>query len=178
MPRQKIEYTQYFEQVMRTMTARGLLVGSYDAAGKGNLMTIGWGALGALWGLPLWMVLVRPSRYTYRCIEHSGCFSVNVPTEAMAGACGICGSKSGRDMDKFAECKLTLEKATSVLAPTVKECPIVYECRVIHSNDILPSKLAEEVLRGAYVDGDYHRIYFGQVLHLTADPNAAQLLAR
>ncbi len=176
MAKESIEYTAHYEAVMKALTSQGLLLGSYDAGGKPNVMTIGWGSLGSIWGVPLWIVLVRPSRYTYTCIEHSGCFSVNVPTPGMGTACATCGSASGRDTDKFADCKLTAEKGTSVLAPVVAECPIVYECQVVHSNDILPAKLADEILSGAYVDGDFHRIYIGKILSARAEPDAADLL--
>ncbi len=158
------------------MTTQGLLLGSYDPAGKPNVMTIGWGAMGRVWGVPIWMVLVRPSRYTYQCIEHSACFSVNVPTTDMHTVCAMCGSSSGREEDKFALCNLTAEKGASVLAPVIAQCPIVYECQVVHSNDVLPEKLAGEIISGAYMDGDYHRVYFGKVLAAMADADAAERL--
>jgi len=176
MTRQDIEYTQHYTEVMRMLTSHGLLVGSYDAAGKANLMTIGWGAVGSIWGVPLWTILVRPSRYTYRCIEHTGCFTVNVPTERLAMSCAVCGSKSGRDTDKFAACNLTAEKGRMVLAPTVAEFPLVYECQVVHSNDIVPARLADEIMSGAYMDGDFHRVYFGKILSVRAAPDAGKLL--
>ena len=178
MKRKTIEPTEHFAAVMKIMTSRGLLIGAYDAARKPNLMTIGWGTIGAIWGKPVWVVLVRPSRYTYHCIEKQGCFTVNVPTEAMAGACALCGSRSGRDTDKFAACGLTVEKAETVDAPAVAECPIIYECRVVHSNDVLPPRLAEEIRTGAYKSGDFHRIYWGEILAARAAPGAAKLLGQ
>ena len=177
MKRQKMGFTDHYGAVMGALTSRGLLLGSYDAKGKANVMTIGWGAVGSVWGLPAWVVLVRPSRYTHQCIEHTGCFTVNVPTEAMSMACARCGSVSGRDVAKFAECDLAEAKASNVLAPVVDECPIVYECQVVHSNDVLPEKLASEILSGAYVDGDYHRVYYGKILAAWATEDAEALLA-
>jgi flavin reductase (DIM6/NTAB) family NADH-FMN oxidoreductase RutF len=176
MAKMPMQPSDHYAAVMKAMTTRGLLLGSYDASGKANLMTIGWGALGTVWGKPLWVVLVRPSRHTYQCIEKTGCFTVNVPTAAMADACAVCGSKSGRDLDKFAACGLTAERATLVQAPAVVECPIVYECRVVHSNDVLPPRLAEEIIAGAYKGGDFHRIYWGEILAARAEPNADRLL--
>lgn len=176
MARIKINYTDHFDQVMKAMTTRGLLVGSYDAAGRANAMTIGWGSIGSIWGMPVWIVLVRPSRHTYSCIEHSGCFTVNVPPEGLRQACALCGSRSGRDIDKFKECGLTAERATSVLAPAVAQCPIVYECQVVHSNDVAPSKLAHQILTGAYANGDFHRIYYGKILATLASEDAGDLL--
>ena len=122
------------------------------------------------------MMLVRPSRYTHSCIEHRGCFTVNVPDRSLATACEVCGSKSGRDIDKFPHCRLTPAKASTVLAPIVVECPVVYECRVVHSNDLLPPKLDQEVLAGYYPAGDFHRVYFGRIMAAFADPDAARRL--
>jgi len=169
-------YTEHFAAVMKAMTSRGLLLGAYDSAGKANLMTIGWGAIGSIWGMPIWTVLVRPSRYTHQCIEHTGCFTVNVPTEMMGMACAVCGTKSGRDLDKIAECHLHAQRASHVMAPDVTECPIVYQCQVVHSNDVLPAKLAGEILDGAYMGADYHRIYFGKILQIRIDADAAAKL--
>ena len=174
--REAIEYTEHYAAVMKAMTRHGILIGTYDSAGKANIMTIGWGSIGSIWGVPLWTILVRPSRYSYRGIEHTGCFTVNVPGEDMGMACVTAGSRSGRDIDKFAELGLEPEKAATVLAPVVPGCPVVYECQVVHSNDVVPSKLADEIVAGNYVDGDFHRVYFGKILAAFADPNAADLL--
>ena len=154
---------EQYERVMKVLGSDGLLLGAYDPAGKANIMTIGWGTLGIIWGVPIWSVLVRPSRYTYDCIEHSGAFTVNVPSDAVARAMGICGSLSGRDIDKFAECNLTAERAQTVPAPVVAECPIVYECQVVADNDLLPPKIAQEIIDGYYAQGDFHRVYFGKI---------------
>jgi len=176
MPKIDIAFTEHYDAVMNSLTSHGLLLGSYDAAGKPNAMTIGWASLGSIWGIPVWIVLVRPSRHTYSCIEHTGCFSVNVPTEVLSEACAICGSRSGRDTDKLSEAKLTAQKGSTVLAPVIEKCPIVYECQVVHSNDVQPAKLADEIMAGVYVDGDFHRVYFGKILAARAEANAAELL--
>jgi len=170
-----MKFARHYEAVMKALTSHGLLLGSYDAAGKANVMTIGWGAIGSIWGEPVWIVLVRPSRYTYKCIEHSSCFTVNVPTEAMGMACLTAGSKSGANVDKFQAANLTAERSDSVLAPRVKECPLTYDCQVIHSNDVLPSKLASE-LSGLYVDDVPHRVYYGRIVAVNEQPDAAKLL--
>jgi flavin reductase (DIM6/NTAB) family NADH-FMN oxidoreductase RutF len=169
---------EHIPAVMDALASRGLLLGSFDAQGNGNLMTIGWGSLGMVWGVPTWMVLVRPSRHTYSCIEHSGCFTVNVTTDDQSMACVVCGSQSGRDVNKFEETGLTMEPASSVLAPVAGECPIHYQCQVIHSNDVLPNKLTDEIRSGSYQDGDYHRVYIGKILRTVSAPDAAEQLAQ
>ena len=168
--------TLHFDLVVKMLAGPGLLLGAYDKAGKANLMTIGWGTLGVIWAMPMWTVLVRPSRYTYQCIEHSGAFTVCVPTPAMKKACAICGSKSGRDLDKVVACNLTVRAGDAANAPDVLECPIVYQCQVVHSNDVMAPRLAGEVQTGFYRSGDYHRIYYGKIVAVRFDADAAAKL--
>jgi len=176
--REEIHYTRYFRETMECLSTKGLLLGSYDSSGKANIMTIGWGTIGCVWSRPIWIVLVRPSRHTYRCIEASGAFSVNVPSPEMEEACAFCGTRSGRDTDKFSACRLTAEKGLKVSAPVVAECPVVYECRVVHSNDVLPPRLAGEIGATAYRDGDYHRVYWGEILDARAERDALKILGK
>jgi flavin reductase (DIM6/NTAB) family NADH-FMN oxidoreductase RutF len=176
MPKEGAQFTEHYASVMETLLSRGLLLGSYDTAGKANIMTIGWGVLGSIWGKPIWIVLVRPSRHTYSAIEHSRAFTVNVPGSDLAEACEICGCESGRNLDKFAACGLTARRALTVEAPVVMECPIVYECKVVHFNDILAPRLSGEILAGSYRDGDFHRAYWGEIIACNADREAAKML--
>ena len=175
--KEDMDFTEHYGSVVEVLTSRGLLLGSYDAKGKPNLMTIGWGTLGSIWSKPIWIVLVRPSRYTYECIEHSGGFTVNVPPKSMAGVCETCGTRSGRSTDKFAACGLTAEKAITVNAPTVAECPIVYECEVVHTSDVLEPRLSREIIASAYKGGDFHSVYWGEILAARIARDAFKALA-
>ncbi|MBS3976080.1 MAG: flavin reductase family protein [Syntrophomonadaceae bacterium] len=53
----------------------------------------------------------------------------------MAKAVDLCGTVSGRDVNKFLECGLTPVPASAVKAPLIKECPVNIECAV---KEILP----------------------------------------
>jgi len=174
MKRTAMAYTDHFEAVMRVMTGSGLLLAAYDPKGRPNAMAIGWGMLGSAWGIPQWIVLVRPSRYTYDCIEASRAFSVCVPGADLDEACAICGSKSGRHGDKLAEAGLKVEKG-KFGSPLLPQCPILYECTVIHHNDVLPDRLASEVRRACYGGGDYHRLYYGKIEAVTASVDVHKL---
>lgn len=176
MERKEISHTEHFPLVINAMTSQGLLLAAYDKAGRANAMAIGWCTLGGVWSMPMCVVFVRPSRYTYECIEQTGCFTVNVPPPRLADACLLCGTKSGRDGDKLAEAGLTSEKAKTVNAPVIIECPVVYECQVVHRNDIVPNELAEKIENDFYNGDDYHRIYFGEILSVRSAENAAELL--
>lgn len=165
-----------YPAVMKAMLNGGLLLGAYDADGQANYMTIGWGTLGYIWRMPIWAVLVRPSRYTYDCIEHTKAFTVCVPTPAMAKAVSICGTQSGRDHDKVALAGLTAERSSLVDAPVEGQCPIVYHCKVVEHNDLLAETMDADIQAMLYPAGDYHRVYFGEVLGAQATEDAVARL--
>jgi len=175
MQRREIAHTEHFDAVIKVLTGGGLLLAAYDADGRANAMAIGWGALGSIWGMPMWIVLVRPSRYTYSCVEHAGAFSVNVPGADLADAVEVCGTQSGRDGDKLAACGLTVTRGDAG-APLLDACPIVYECQVVHHNDLDPAALSGQVATGFYAAGDYHRCYYGRIVSALAAEDAASRL--
>ncbi len=176
MPKQEIAYDAYFPQVNKILGSIGLLLGAGAPDKPTNAMTIGWGSVGVTWGKPTWMVLVRPSRFTYQLIEEAGDFTVNVPSPDLTDAVAYCGSNSGRDEDKLAKLGLAVVPAQKVTAGIIDACPINYECKVIGSSDILPEMLSDSVKSQYYLQGDYHRLYFGLVLAAYADKNAAAAL--
>lgn len=108
-----------------------VLVTSVDDQGRGNIITLAW--VGVACSVPpMLSIAVRPERYSYRLIEESQEFVVNVPTADLAWATDYCGTRSGRNEDKFAEARLTALPAKQVKAPLIAECPINMECVVRH----------------------------------------------
>lgn len=164
MARHEVPYTYAFEETMDVLRNGGLLLASTKRSGESNLMTIGWGTIGSIWGKPMFIVLVRPSRYTREFIEDSGEFTVNVPAADMKKFVAFCGSKSGRDVDKLAEFSIATTPGRTVSSITIDACPVVYECKVVHKNDVIPAQLAGEIVSSAYPAGDFHRVYFGEIL--------------
>jgi flavin reductase (DIM6/NTAB) family NADH-FMN oxidoreductase RutF len=142
----------------------GLLLVGTNKAGKSNVMTIGWGLIGTFWRMPVFMIAVRPTRYTHEFIEESGEFTVNVPTDDMDKIVEICGTISGRKTDKIKECKLTLKKAKKIKTPTIKQCKIHYECQVVHKLKINPKQVPLDIKQELYPKPDYHTLYFGKIL--------------
>lgn len=96
---------------------------------KSNITTIAWtGIINS--EPPLVYVSIRPSRYSYSIIKEMGEFVINIPDEKLVFAADFCGTKSGKEVDKFKEARLTKEKAQIVKAPLIKECPINIECKL------------------------------------------------
>jgi len=128
-----------------------------------NVMTIGWALIGVVWRRPVMMVAVRTSRYTYQLIEKADSFTVSVPSGDMKKEINICGSKSGRDLDKFKECGLSAAKSKKVGSPVLKIPGSHFECRIINKAPIDPKFLSPD-LEDIYPAKDYHTLYFGEVL--------------
>ncbi len=132
------------------------LLVAVDGEGRPNAMTISWGFIGEMWHKPIFIAAVRPSRYTYQLLEETPEFTVNVAYPQLQKVLDLCGSKSGRDVDKFKECNLTPIPAQQVKPPLIDECAICYECKVIHTAQAEPHTS--------------HRLYFGEIVACHADP--------
>ncbi|MGN8763563.1 flavin reductase family protein [Hornefia butyriciproducens] len=102
---------------------------SCAADGKQNLITIAWtGIVNS--EPPMTYISVRKSRYSHELIRRSGEFVINLATESIAEKVDFCGVRSGRDVDKFAECGFTPVPSDQVSAPLVAESPVNLECVV------------------------------------------------
>lgn len=177
MAKIEVSYTGYLKETIKMLRHGGLLLASTDAEGNPNAMTIGWGSIGTIWAKPIFIVLVRPSRYTYNLIEITSDFTVNVPTPELADEVSYFGTVSGRDQNKFKEKGLTVIPSKKVKSPIIEECAINYECKVVHKNDVIPDDLVDEIRNSIYRQGNFHRIYFGEILAVYADINAKEKLA-
>jgi len=173
----EVAYTDYLQETIKMLGNGGLLLASADAQGKPNAMTIGWGTIGIIWSKPIFVVLVRPSRYTYSLIEITDDFTVNVPTPELADKVLYFGTVSGRDQNKFKQKGLTATPSKKVKSPIVEECVIHYECKVVHKNDVIPDELIDEILKSSYPQGNFNRIYYGEILATYADVDAKERLA-
>jgi flavin reductase (DIM6/NTAB) family NADH-FMN oxidoreductase RutF len=168
-PEEWIDHPALACETHNRMANEGILLASLDDSGKLNPMTIGWGVFGWIWGRPIFTVLVRPSRYTYGCIEATGDFTVNVQPADRRDAVDFCGTQSGRERDKMAALDLTPLPSRRIRSPGIAECPIVFECRVAAKNDILPPEVIEDIKGHYYPEGDYHRVYFGQIMAVSVE---------
>ncbi len=130
---------------------------------KANVMTIGWALVGLMWRRPTLMVAVRTSRFTHKLIEEAETFTVSFPAGDMKKEIGICGSKSGRDLDKFKECGLSVLPSKKVGAPVLKIPGYHFECRIVNKAPTDPKFLLPD-LQNLYPAKDYHTLYFGEIL--------------
>lgn len=136
------------------------------ADGRVNTMTIGWGTLGTLWEKPVCTVYVRPQRYTFEFMERSDLFTVCAFDEEERGRLSVCGSKSGRDVDKVEACALRVND-TPEGAPYFEQARLVIVCRKLYADDLRAEKFVDKSADEKFYPGhDYHRVYIGEVLRI------------
>lgn len=171
MKKIETDFLKYSDRTLETLNELGLLLVSIDSKEKPNVMTIGWGLIGIVWYKPIFMILVRPSRYTHKLIEETGDFTVNVPKKDMKDIIDFCGSVSGRKIDKFKEKNLISIPSKKVKSPIIAQCPINYECKVIYKTTINSNVLNKNIDMEYYSKGDYHTAFVGEILVTHVDEN-------
>ncbi|SEL94169.1 Flavin reductase like domain-containing protein [Syntrophus gentianae] len=129
-----------------------------------NTMTIGWVTFGFIWNKPILMVAVRPSRHTFGIIEAAKDFTVTVPLGDLHKEIAFCGSKSGRDVDKFKACNLETIDGRQVDSPVIKTQGRHFECRIVYKSAMDPVLLDKGYESSFYPQKDYHTLYFGEIL--------------
>ncbi len=130
-----------------------------------NTMTIGWATIGFIWKKEVFMIAVRNSRYTFELIEKADDFTVSIPAgDTCKDAVLFCGTKSGRDVDKFEKCQLKKLPAQQVASPVINIPGVHYECRIIYKSAMDSSFLDGQLDGKLYPQKDYHTLYFGEIL--------------
>ena len=145
---------------------KGILLNTKDTIF--NTMVIGWGHIGRLWNRPTFVVYVRQSRFTKEQLDRTGTFTISCFMEnSDPNIFKICGTQSGRDIDKVKEASLTLEDAEMNGVPGIKEYPLTIECKVYYSQDHVLEMIPEEITDQFYSaeeGSDYHTMYVGEIV--------------
>ena len=141
------------------LTAKGL--------NEVNTMTISWGFIGVFWGKPYFIAAVRPTRFTKTLLDEGGSFTISIPWGCMVNELDVCGTASGRDIDKS---KVVSFKASKqVDAPVVAGCQTYFECIIKYSDALNQNKIPVEIAQSLYKD-DFHTLYFGEIIAVYEEP--------
>ena len=133
---------------------------------KYNTMTVSWGGLGVFWHKQVAMIFIRESRYTKEFLDSGDLFSISFLDEEYRDALKLCGEKSGRDVDKFAEAGLTPCFRHNI--PYPDEANLVLLCNkliaVPLTEDLIPKKAMDKF----YADKDMHTMYLAEIIESAA----------
>lgn len=130
-----------------------------------NTMTASWGGIGFLWNKPVVFVFVRPERYTHKFTEQNDSFTLSFLGEENKAIHKICGSKSGREVDKVKETGLkpvTSDKGNVLF----EQSRLSLECRKLYTTELKKENFLDEAIPKQWYDaahGDYHTVYVAEI---------------
>ncbi len=133
-----------------------VMVSSQREGEKPNIITLAWA--GTVCSDPAMVsISVRPERYSYDIIKETGEFVINLVTRELAFATDYCGVKSGRNVDKFRDMKLTPLTSKQIKAPGIAESPVNLECQVqeilpLGSHHMFLARVAGVTVEDSYLD--------------------------
>jgi flavin reductase (DIM6/NTAB) family NADH-FMN oxidoreductase RutF len=129
-----------------------VLATTVDAQGVPDIITLAW--LSPVSAQPpLVVIAISPKRHSYTNLKAHGEFVLNIPAAEHLHEAFVCGTTSGRDVDKFAITKFTPLPAQKVKPPLIAECVAHLECKVV---DI-------------FVTGD-HELFVGEIVAASITP--------
>lgn len=164
-----IDPMEHATQILAGVKAGVLLTTKAD--GQVNTMTISWGTLGIQWGKVIFTAFVRGCRHTEPMLAKAKEFTVNIPFEPIdRNITKVCGTQSGRDLDKIASLGLTLEEPDVIGVPGIRQLPVTLECKVLYTQQQYPENMIDDHIRTHYpadsqdIHADYHTVYCGEIV--------------
>ena len=132
-----------------------------------NTMTASWGGMGVLWGKNVATVYLRPQRYTKEFVDAQDCFTLSFFGAEYRKALALCGSKSGREVDKVKACGFTVASARCG-APYFEQASLVLVCRKRFVQPMDPANIPQEIQDKWYPQKDFHTMYIGEIVEVLA----------
>lgn len=157
----EIDFTDVKENVVDLLKNQWGLVTAGNADGL-NTMTVSWGAIGELWALDMATIYIRPQRYTVNYLEENEYFTISFYDREYHSALALCGSKSGRDIDKVKETGLT--PVLNENAPYFSQAKLVLVCKKVAKGEFKPEQMIDKsIIDKQYPAKDFHYIYYGAI---------------
>lgn len=160
--KQYVEYNENLEKNIEVLSKGAFL--TTKTGNKVNSMSIAWGSIGFMWGKPIFMVMVRPQRYTYGIIEKTNEFTVTIPYKKMNKEIEFLGKNSGKDINKLLELKIDTVESEKINTPILAVEGMHFECKVVYKTKMNEKNLEEAIKRDKYPLEDYHTLYFGEIV--------------
>ena len=132
-----------------------VMVSTADRDGRSNIITVAWAGT-VCSNPPMVSISVMPRRFSHALLCDSREFVINLTSRKLQYACDWCGVRSGAEVDKWQEMKLTLA-ATLSYAPLIAESPVNLECKVtkiekLGSHDLFLAEITAVQVDDALLD--------------------------
>ena len=162
----KIEVSELTENFFETISKEWMLVCAGDA-NRYNMMNASWGGIGWLWNKPVAFVFIRPERYTFEFTENNDFMTLSFLGKSPKAreAYNLCGSKSGRDIDKTLESGLTPYPLEDGKCVTFEQARFALACRKLYADNLAPEAFLDPSLNERWYgkQGGYHKMYIVEI---------------
>ncbi|MBN2564042.1 MAG: flavin reductase family protein [Phycisphaerae bacterium] len=130
-----------------------------DAEGKCNPISVSWTMMTSH-EPPLMAISIGKTRHSLEVVRHAREFVISLPSSAMVDDVVFHGTKSGRDMDKLAECGTKTQPAARIDCVVLADAVANFECKLVSEHET----------------GD-HFIFVGEVVasHVNEDATVGRL---
>lgn len=127
-----------------------------------NMMTASWGAMGHIWKKNLFQTVVRPQRFTKEFVDKNDVFAISFFGEENRKALALCGSKSGRDIDKAKETGLIPVFTDGTV--TFEQAEMVFICKKLYVQQMEKADFVDKSLLDNYANNDFHYAFYGEII--------------
>lgn len=137
---------------------------------KFNTMTASWGGIGFLWNKPVAFIFIRPERYTFEFIERNEFLTLSFLGEENKAIHKVCGSQSGRNIDKIKETGLE-PIFTDNGGITFNQSRLTFECRKLYADMIKPEQFIDKSTIDKWYGGShggFHKMYVVEIVNVLA----------
>lgn len=158
---------EYSEAIKTKYPEQVVIAIAKDKKGRANPVTLGWTMI-VSGEPPMMAIAVAKKHYSIETIRHSKCFTIAFPSSEMADAALFFGSKSGRDIDKFAEFDCKTEPAKAIDSVLLTDAVANFECtleseteagdHIIFVGKVVASHTNTEPKKRLYTIGTGHKL--------------------
>ena len=129
-----------------------------------NTMTASWGTMGFLWNHPVVFIFIRPQRYTFEFTERAEEFTLSFFKEEYREALQICGTVSGRDVNKVEKAGITPHFTPSGNV-AFEEAYLILECKKLYADFLDPKAFLDiTIAPKIYPGDDFHKMYVAEIV--------------
>ena len=161
------KHVEYSDAIKTKYPEQVVIAIAKDRMGKANPITLGWTMI-VSGKPPMMAIAVAKTHYSIETITHSECFTVSYPSSEMADAALFFGSKSGREVDKFAEFDCATESAKQIDSLILSDAVANFECtlesqvpagdHIIFVGEVVCSHINTETKKRLYTVGPGHKL--------------------
>lgn len=145
--------------IIKAIADEWMLISAGDEK-EHNMMTASWGFMGEMWGNDCAVAMIRPQRWTMKFVDQSDYFALSFYGGNKA-IHKICGSKSGKDINKTEATGLTPVFADNTVY--FEEARMVLICKKQYVERLAEENFTDKEPLKWYGEKDYHYMVIGKI---------------